>query len=118
MKLKGDWDSGTNYDVGDVVRYTNGNVYHLQKPCKAGVPPVDTTYWGLANQLTQEAVCLILDALDIESAKNETIASNLSENALILKSSTENSTKEFIITVDDEGEITATEVETEEESDT
>ena len=118
MKLKGDWDSGTNYNVGNVVRYTNGNVYHLQKPCKAGVPPVDTTYWGLANQLTQEAVCLILDALDIESAKDETIASNLSENAILLNSSTPSSTKQFLITVDDDGDITATEVETEVESDT
>ena len=107
MKLRGTYSGETTYDIGDVVMYTDGVSYHLQKPCKAGVPPVDTLYWGRVSQPICEAVKLILDAMEIESAS---IPTNLSEDALVLKSSTEGSTKEFIITVDDEGELTATEL--------
>ena len=46
------------------------------------------------------------------------IPTNISENAILLNSSSEGSIKQFLITVDDEGDITATEVETEEEGDT
>ena len=177
MTLKGDWSSETTYSVGDVVRWTDGNVYHLQKPCKAGVPPVDTLYWGMTDQFIGMAVCFILDALGIESGnntslqaailkllapeydktstyskgaaviyKNEyyvanqnigtaedwtaahwtkktlgelltataaadaTIPDNISDSSILLKSSTASSDKEFLITVDDDGELTATEV--------
>ena len=113
MKLRGNYSGDVTYDIGDVVMYTDGVSYHLQKPCKAGVPPVDTLYWGRVSQPICEAVKLILDAMEIESAS---IPTNLSEDALVLKSSTASSEKEFIITVDDDGDITATEIE-EEESD-
>lgn len=61
MKLKGDYSGETSYSVGDVVRFTDGNVYHLQKPCTAGVPPVNTRYWGRANQALEDAVIMVLD---------------------------------------------------------
>ena len=120
MKLKGNYSGETTYDVGDVVMYTDGVSYHLQKPCKAGTLPVDTLYWGRVSQPICEAVKLILDAMEIEDTALGTVAAsiptNLSEDALVLKSSTASSEKEFIITVDDDGELTATEI-TEEEGD-
>lgn len=114
MKLKGTYSGETTYDVGDVVAYSDGNIYHLQKPCKSGTPPVETLYWGRVSQPLSEAIHMVLDAMEIESAS---IPTNLNDSALVLKSSTASSDKEFIITVDDDGELTATEI-TEEESDT
>ena len=108
MKLRGDFDGTITYNVGDVVRAGNGDVCILEKPCKAGTLPIDTTFWGKAGKQTAEIVSFILDALEIESGNNPT---NLSDDALILKSSTEGSELEFIITVDDDGELTATELE-------
>lgn len=113
MKLKGNYSGEVAYDVGDVVLFTDNVVYHLQYPCPAGIPPTDTKYWSRADQVQGQVVKYILDALEIESGNNRQIAPNLSEDALILKSSTESSTKEFIITVDDDGELTATELEQE-----
>ena len=122
MKLKGTYSGETTYDVGDVVAYSDGNIYHLQKPCKAGTPPVETLYWGRVSQPLSEAIHMVLDAMEIEDTALGTVAAsiptNLNDSALVLKSSTASSDKEFIITVDDDGELTATEIEEEEESDT
>lgn len=111
MKLKGNYSAEVTYNVGDVVLFTDNVVYHLQYPCPAGIPPTDTRYWSKTDQTIGYMVRFILDALEIESGNNEGIAPNLSDDALILKSSTEGSTKEFIITVDDSGELDATELE-------
>ena len=107
MKLRGDYDSSITYNIGDVVRHTDNEVYHLQHPCKAGVPPVDTRYWGKCDQMVAQCALMILD---MNAEQEETIPKNLSENALMLKSSSEGSDKSFIITVDDDGEITAAEL--------
>lgn len=72
MKLKGDWDSGTSYSVGDVVRYTDGVIYHLQKPCAAGITPLDTLYWGKADSMTAQAALFALDAVGIAGSNTET----------------------------------------------
>ena len=64
MKLKGDWDSGTSYAVGDVVRYTNGEIYVLQEACAAGITPIDTLYWRPADQVTAQAALFALDVAD------------------------------------------------------
>ena len=113
MKLKGNWVSTEKYSVGNVVRHTDGEFYHLQKPCEVGVAPVDTRYWGKVSQVTAEAASLIMDAIDIANSDDP---ANVSDNAIVLNSSTEGSEKQFIITVDDDGEITATEIEEEGES--
>ena len=139
MKLTGDYNSGTSYSVGDVVLYTDGVVYHLQRPCSAGTPPVNTLYWGQVSQPLADAVKLIMDALEIESEHNlelannlttattgkaldatqgkalkEMIPDNIDADGILLNSSTESSTKQFLITVDDDGDLTATEVVAEE----
>ena len=113
MKLKGVWSSETSYNVGDVVQWdVDTNVYHLQKPCKAGVPPVDTLYWGRVDQLTERCVQLILDGMATVAAK---IPDNIDDDGIILKSGDD----EYYITVDasgDEPEVVATLVEEEEEA--
>jgi hypothetical protein len=110
MKLKGEWDSGTTYAVGDVVRYTDGVSYHLQNPCKAGTPPVETRYWSRTSQGVNDMVGLILDA-EADDVKPADVPKNISDDAIVLNSSTEGSKKQFLITVDDDGELTATEIE-------
>lgn len=135
MKLKGEWKGNQKYDVGDILRYTDGVFYHVQKPCDAGTAPVDTRYWGRLNQVAAEAASMIMDmeandiqlendlnqstggkkALDAHQGKvlKEMIPNNISENSIVLNSSTPDSTKQFLITVDDDGDITATEIEEE-----
>ena len=112
--LKGAYSGEVKYDVGDVVVYTDNVVYHLQHPCKAGIPPKDTLYWSRVSQRTEEAVLLIMDAISLLNgeieAVQESIPTNVSDDAVVLKSSTPDSEKEFIITVDDDGELTATEL--------
>ena len=112
--LKGAYSGEVKYDVGDVVVYTDNVVYHLQHPCKAGIPPKDTLYRSRVSQRTEEAVLLIMDAISLLNgeieAVQESIPTNVSDDAVVLKSSTPDSEKEFIITVDDDGELTATEL--------
>ena len=154
MKLKGVYSSATSYNVGDVVKFTDDVVYHLQQPAKAGTPPTDSRYWGQLEKTLKEAVWLILDAIDMAEADADTAVKAMIENNLTttaegkildarqgkalkelidttdttvsgistalgglnpdsktirLASSTAESDKIFDITVDDEGELTATE---------
>ena len=105
MKLKGDWDSGTKYDAGDVVRYTNGEIYVLQEDCAAGVTPIDTLYWRPVDQILAQAAKFALDIA-------ESVPKNISDEAITLKTDT----AEYLITVDDSGDtpelaVTASEEE-------
>lgn len=77
MNLKGDYNGLTTYDPKDVVRYTDGVCYELLKPCKAGVPPVDTLYWDRVPQPLQEACDLILDFALSVKALIPALANNL-----------------------------------------
>lgn len=170
MKLKGTYSSDATYDVGDVVVFTDGKVYHLQNPCKAGTPPVNTRYWGMVDQTLAEATLIVMDAMEIEEGDDIELADNLTtetsgkaldakqgsvlkeyvdakvekddvvndlaqteegkvldarqgkalkdtidgyfpdDMTLVLASSTAESAKKFAITVDDDGELTATEI--------
>lgn len=113
MKLKGDWDSGTTYSVGDVVRYTNGVIYHLQKPCAAGITPIDTAHWGRVDQTLVQAALFALDAIDVAkdaadaagaaatAAAEAAIAAKISDDAIALKGADEN---DYLITIDTSGE--------------
>ena len=144
MTLKGEYSDLTSYSVGDVVRFTGGMCYVMKTACGAGNPPTDTRYWEWIGQGLQDTVDLILDAIDISQggalagkvANNLTTSSagkvldarqgkalkglidDLSPDAktLVLASSTASSTKSFAITVDDSGELTATEITEEAES--
>ena len=108
MRLKGNYSGDTLYSVGDVVLFTDGVSYHLQHPCAAGTSPVNTLYWSRTSQEINDIVSIAMDAIAMADSNDPT---NISDNAILLNSSSEGSKKQFLITVDDEGEITATEVE-------
>lgn len=77
MTLKGNYNAGTSYSVGDIVKYTDNVVYHLQRAAAAGTPCTDTLYWGRLDQTLAEAARMILDIASstaIELANNLTTA--------------------------------------------
>lgn len=138
MNLKGNYSDLVSYSVGDVVVWTDGTVYILHHPCAAGVPPTDTLYWERLEQYLAKAVTLIMGGITIAEggALSGKVANNLTTTAsgkvldarqgkalkgliddlnpntktIVLASSTASSTKKFAITVDDDGELTATEI--------
>lgn len=139
MNIKGDYSGLTSYSVGDVVR-CDGFIYVLKKPAVAGTTPTDSLYWDRMPQPLADAAELIMDAIGIAEAGALTgkIADNLTTNSatkvlsakqgkklkdlldvvnpdsktLVLLSSTASSSKQFAITVDDDGVLTATEITT------
>lgn len=104
MKLKGNWDSATAYNPGDVVLYSDGVVYHMQASCPAGVPPVDTRYWSQTSQAINDTVNLIMDAVaDMNTsmaALAETIPTNIDDEQIILTSGDH----DYVISVDATGD--------------
>jgi hypothetical protein len=130
MKLKGDYSAETSYSLGDVVRYTDGVTYHLLHRCPAGTPPVDTRYWGKTSQIINAIVDLCLDAVDMANSDDVPVPDNIGPSSIVLNSSTEGSSKQFLLTIADpesgeDPELTITEIvpdtpaeETTEESET
>lgn len=116
MTLKGNYSAEETYDVGDIVKYTDNIVYHLIRPANAGTPCTDTLHWSMIDQDMGEAVCLMLDAVNLAMAGALTQAQEeieqyfVNDKTLVLASSTEDSDKRFAITVDDEGDISAAEI--------
>jgi len=106
MKLKGAWDSGTSYSVGDVVQFTDGDVFVLREPCAAGTEPIDTLYWSKVSSPLKEAVSMIIDAIGIagEAATAGIEKYFLNDQTLILKTGEEGSEKSYAVTVDDSGD--------------
>ena len=144
MTLKGAWAAETTYNVGDVVRYSNGDVCILQKACLAGVTPLDNRFWGRADGITSAIVNFAMDAIELANAGDleleddltqstagkkaldahqgkvlkEMIPANISEDAITLKDESDN---EYLITVDASGDtpelvVTAVTAESEEET--
>lgn len=62
MRYKGTYDPTATYEVGDVVIFENGVVYHLQKAAEAGTAPTDTRYWGQLEQNLSDAVKIVGNA--------------------------------------------------------
>lgn len=157
MELKGNWDSETTYAVGDVVLYTDGVSYHLQHPCPAGTPPVDTMFWSRTSQGVNEIVKFCMDAIALADSNDLTleddvtqttagkkaldahqgyvlkglidaitVPDNIGPASIVLNSSTEGSSKQFLLTIadpssGDDPELTITEIvpnAAEEESET
>lgn len=115
MKFKGAWASDTVYDVGDVVIY-EGLVYHKQKPCAAGIKPIDTLYFGKLSQESSEIVIMLAgmfaDLFDAVAG----IPKNIDDESISLKAGD----NEYLITVDDSGEtpeLAVELIEAEEEGD-
>lgn len=83
MTLKGEYSDLVSYSVGDVVRWTDSTSYVLLKPASSGTPPTDTFYWNRIDAYLQDAVDLILDAIDIAQggALAGKVANNLTTTA-------------------------------------
>ena len=121
LNYKGAYNAGTSYNVGDVVVFTDNVAYNMVKAAPAGTTCHDTLYWcrlqppigdavlTLHNSITSILGTLASDGEAI-TGLNEVI---IDDKTIVLASSTEDSTKKFAITVDDDGEISATEVEEE-----
>lgn len=137
MNIKGDYSGLTSYSVGDVVR-CDGVMYVLMKPAASGTTPTNSLYWDRMPQPLADAAELIVDsiipiannlttttagkALDARKGKElkqliDGVGDELDlvypdSKTLVLLSSTASSTKRFAITVNDDAELTATEITT------
>ena len=123
--FKGDFDPGTPYGIDDIVIYDNGEraVYILQQEGPVGSPPTDSRYWSRVGQPISECILCIQDVIAqvypiVESAVVSAMDRFfVDDKTLVLGSSTEGSEKKFAITVDDEGDIEAAEIEEETSAD-
>ena len=118
MNYCGNYNAGTSYSIGDIAIYTDGVPYILLKAAPAGTSCHDTLYWNRVQPPLADALVSIHGAVntlfDNLASEGEAIT-DLSEvivddKTIVLASSTEDSTKKFAITVDDDGDISATEV--------
>ena len=108
MKLKGDWSAETSYDVGDIVRWAQDDrAYYLKNAADAGVAPQNTLYWQKMDDVSNEMLHFCYNVINICLSA---IPTNISDSSIELNSSTASSEKVFKITVDDDGELTATEL--------
>ena len=118
MTLKGDYSGEVTYSVGDVVRWENGEIFHLQKPCAAGSPPVCTRYWGKIINPIASVISMMIDLMNgTNTALTElsaAIPTNIDDEGIVLKGTED---AEHLITVDDSGdtpELNVTLIEEEE----
>lgn len=104
MKLKGDFSADTNYSVGDVVRWENGDIFQLLKPCDAGTAPVNTLYWGKILKPIADVISMVIDYVATFAAQ---IPKNIDDDGIVLKGAED---AEYLITVDESGETPELEV--------
>ena len=101
MNLKGDYNSGTSYSVGDVVKCSDGYFYYLFKPCAAGTTPTDSLYWNRLEEPLASCCNLIMSFVgDTQTAIEAKIPSNISDEAITLTAGDD----DYLITVDASGE--------------
>lgn len=98
MTLKGDYSAAKTYSVGDVVRWENGDIFQLLKPCDAGTAPVNTLYWGKILKPIAEVIYMVIDYVAEFAAK---IPTNIDDEGIVLKGSED---AEYLVTVDDSGD--------------
>lgn len=121
MTYKGTYSDGTSYEVGDVVVFTDGISYCLQKPAPVGTGCHNTIYWSRTIEEVADMVSLFHSFfMDLESsaataAQTTAIVNAMlfDEKTIVLASSTESSDKRYAVTVDDEEGLAATEIEEE-----
>lgn len=101
MKLKGDFSAETSYSVGDVVRWTNGDIFKLLKPCDAGTAPVNTLYWGKILDPIASVISMVIDLMNSVSDIAATVPTNIDDEGIVLKGTGD---AEYLISVDDSGD--------------
>ena len=124
MKYKGAYSDDVSYSVGDVVVFTDGVPYRLQLPAAAGTKPHDTSKWNRLLGPLAAAVVMFHDLfVTLTSAAADTAATKavvdsmlFDSKTIMLASSTADSDKVFAMTVDDDGDVSATEVTDEEDA--
>lgn len=94
MNYKGNYDAGTEYAKGDVVIYTDGVPYYLQKAAPAGTTPHDVRSWNRVPQPFSEVVVMFHEALS-------KVPKNIDDEGITLKDVDDN---EYMITVDASGD--------------
>lgn len=101
MNLKGDYNSGTSYSVGDVVKCSDGYFYYLFKPCAAGTTPTDSLYWNRMEEpfasCCEMIYSFVTAMINVVEAK---IPTNINDEAITLTSGDD----EYLITVDASGD--------------
>ena len=108
----GAYSADTQYNVGEVVVFTDGIPYYLQNPAASGTGCHDTHCWQPLNEEMRDAVLMFHDYLAGLASSKEIVDTVLFDSkTLILDSSTESSDKRYAITVDDEDGLAATEIE-------
>lgn len=120
MKYQGAYYEGNEYAVGDVVVAPDRVAYHLLKPAPAGTDPKNTMYWNRASDILNEVILMFHDMFEGMKAQLTTIPTNIGESGIILKSTDETSSAEYLLTVDESGEepeVVATLIEPESEED-
>ena len=124
MKYKGAYSDDVSYSVDDVVVFTDGVPYRLQYAAAAGTKPHDTSKWNrLLGPMAASVVMfhdmftsLLSSAADTASTKAVVDSMLFDSKTIMLASSTASSEKVFAITVDDDGDVSATEVTDEEDA--
>lgn len=101
MKLKGDFSAETSYSVGDVVRWENGDIFKLLKPCDAGTVPVNTLYWGKILDPIASVISMVIDLMNSVSDIAATVPTNIDDEGIVLKGTGD---AEYLISVDDSGD--------------
>ena len=104
MKLKGDYNGGTQYSVGDAVKYKDGHIYHMFRYAKAGTEPADTAFWVKVGGVIEQSALFAMDVLETVSSL---IPKNINDEAITLKGTGD---AEYLVTVDDSGETPELEV--------
>ena len=105
MKLKGDWSALVTYDVDDVVRFENGEIHHLERPCPAAVSPLETRYWGKIFGPIAPVISMMIDLMNDTNTALATVTAaiptNIDDEGIVLKGTED---AEYLITVDDSGD--------------
>ena len=97
MKLKGDWNSTETYELHDVVRWENGEIFYLIESCNAGTAPVETKYWNKIIGANAEIISMMVDQQNAIAEIVQSIPTNVSDEAIVLKAG-EN---EYLVSIDD-----------------
>ena len=119
MNYRGAYDDSASYNVNDVVVFTDGIPYCLQKPAPVSTGCHDTLYWYRVPEEYADMVVMFhnffmsLQSAAATAAETTEIVNKVlfDEKTIVLESSTESSTTKYAITVDDEDGITATAIE-------
>lgn len=109
MNYKGAYDENAEYEIGNVVVFTDNVAYEMFGAAPAGTTPHEKRVWRRVDQPLQEAVIMFHGAFS-------SVPKNISDEAITLKDEEDN---EYIITVDASGdtpELVVTLVEEEAEA--